>query len=403
MPKDFDANPPRYQPAAEAPDVAPQPPQAEVAPARPADAPADSPAEPKPRRRGPRRAILGLVAVLALGGIGWYGHDYWTVGRFMVETDDAYVQADFTVLAPKVGGYVAAVPVQDNAAVRAGEPLVVLEDGDYRDALRLAQAQLDAQQAALARIDSQAAAGDASIDEARARVEAAKATLAQADADLARYRRLASNDVATAQRLEAAQAADTSAAASVREAEAGVATAQANRAVTTAERAEAEAMIAGLEAQRDRAERDLGATVLRAPFDGTVGNLSVAVGDLVAPGKRLLAVVPLGEVYVEANFKETQIAELAPGTEVHLHFDAFPDRDVVGSVEGIAPASGAQFSLLPPENATGNFTTVVQRLPVRIRVPAAVAGEGWLRPGLSVQASADRRTSGEAPATVAAR
>ena len=147
-----------------------------------------------------------------------------------------------------------------------------------------------------------------------------------------------------------------------------------------AQKAEAEAMIAGYASSRDKAARDLDATVLRAPFDGTVGNLSVAAGDLVAPGKRLLAVVPLASVYVEANFKETQIAELAPGTAVHMHFDAFPDRDVIGRVEGIAPASGAQFSLLPPENATGNFTKVVQRVPVRIAVPAGRRRRGLAPP-----------------------
>jgi membrane fusion protein (multidrug efflux system) len=197
-------------------------------------------------------------------------------------------------------------------------------------------------------------------------------------------------------------AAAAAAAAQVREAEAGVATARANRAVIVAQKTEAQAMIAGLEAARDKAQRDLDATTLRAPFDGTVGNLSVAVGDLVTPGKRLLAVVPLDAVYVEANFKETQIAELRPGTEVELHFDAFPDRGVTGRIEGIAPASGAQFSLLPPENATGNFTKVVQRLPVRIAVPPEVAAEGWLRPGLSVTAFADVRT-GDAATAVAAR
>jgi membrane fusion protein (multidrug efflux system) len=277
----------------------------------------------------------------------------------------------------------------------------VLEDGDYRDALALAEAQLAAQHAAIGRIERQAEAADASVTQARARVDAAKATRTQTAADLARYQRLASRDVATAQKLEAAQAADTSAAAAVQEAEAGVATAQANVAVIAAQTAEAEATLGGLEASRAKAQRDLDATVIRAPFDGTVGNLSVAVGDLVAPGARLLAVVPLGQVYVEANFKETQIAELAPGTAVALSFDAFPDREVQGRVEGIAPASGSQFSLLPPENATGNFTKVVQRVPVRIAVPADVAAEGWMRPGLSVIAEADTRTAAPANAVAA--
>lgn len=394
MPKDFETAD-RQRDAAEAPRPA--------APAPAASAPSDAaPTEAAPQSPNRKRAILALLAAAALGVAGWYGYGYFTTGRFMVETDDAYVQADFAILAPKVTGYVAAVPAIDNSPVHAGDPLVTLQDGDYRDALALADAQLASQQAAVTRIDAQAAAADASVVQARARVDAAQASLTQTAADLARYQRLAQNDVASSQQLEAVQAGNAAAAASLREAEAGVATAEANRAVITSQKAEAQAMIAGLAASRDRAQRDLDATVVRAPFDGTVGNLSVAEGDLVSPGKRLLAVVPLTQVYVEANFKETQIAELRPGTEVHLTFDAFPDRDVVGHVVGVAPASGAQFSLLPPENATGNFTKIVQRVPVRIAVPADVAADGWLRPGLSVTAEADIRTGSETT-TAAAR
>ena len=393
MPKDYDANPTRPQPRADAPEPAPSPLRSTEAPQAEAPAP----------RRGRKRAVFALLAAAVLAAAAWYGYGYWTVGRFMVSTDDAYVHADFSILAPKITGYVAAVPVRENQPVRAGDPLVRLEDGDYRDALALAEAQLAAHRASIARIDRQAIAAEASVAQAQARVEAAQAALTQASADFARYRRLAESDVASAQRLEAAQAQQTTTAAALREAEAGVASAQAARAVIDAQRIEAQAMTAGFAASRDRAQRDLDATVIRAPFAGTVGNLSVAVGDLVAPGKRLLAVVPLDEVYVEANFKETQIARLAPGTEVHLKFDAFPDRDVVGRVEGLSPASGAQFSLLPPENATGNFTKIVQRVPVRISVPADIAAEGWLRPGLSVEAEADTRTTPAAPPAVAVR
>ena len=180
----------------------------------------------------------------------------------------------------------------------------------------------------------------------------------------------------------------------VREGEAGIAAAEARQNVAAAEKAEAVAAIQTLEAERHMAMNDLDATILRAPYDGVVGNLSVVQGDYVTPGKRLMAVIPLDAVYVDANFKETQIAELTPGTEVHLTVDAFPDRDVVGHVVGLAPASGAVFSLLPPENATGNFTKIVQRFPVRVSIPAEIAAEGWLRPGMSVIAKADIRTAG---------
>ncbi len=408
MPKDFADNRLRLQPQAEGAASAPQPlPQAvpETPPPAVVVDPAPDLSKPEQEKKsgGRRRIVLGLVALVILSLAAWYGHSYWTVGRFMVDTDDAYVQADFAVIAPKITGYVASVPATENRPVKAGDPLVVLDDGDYRDALALAAAQLAGQKASVARIDAQAQAADAGIDQARARVSAAEASLAQTAADLTRYQRLAKSDVTSQQQLEAVQAGNAAAAAALQEAQAGVATAEANRAVITAQKAEAEAMIAGYSASRDKAQRDLDATVLRAPFDGTVGNLSVAEGDLVAPGKRLLAVVPLHEVYIEANFKETQIAELGAGTKVTLTFDAFPGREVIGTIQGIAPASGAQFSLLPPENATGNFTKVVQRLPVRITVPDDVAAEGWLRPGLSVAASADIRTTGVPAAAVAAK
>ena len=361
---------------------------------------ADSPGSDKPARSGGggrKPLVLGAVAAFLLLVAGYYGFHWWSVGRFEVTTDDAYVQADFAILAPKVTGYVASVPARENATVAAGDPLVVLEDGDYRNALAQAEAQLAVQNASVIRIDRQSAAAEAGVRQAHARVDAARATADQAAADLDRYRRLASDDIASAQRLEAAEAADAAARAAVVEAEAGVATAEADTAAIVTQRTEATALLPGLEAARDRAQRDLDATVLRAPSAGVVGNLSVTAGDFVAPGRRLLAVVPLDKVYVEANFKETQIAELAPGTPVTVTVDAFPDHSVTGTVESVSPASGAVFSLLPPENATGNFTKVVQRVPVRIALPADVAAEGWLRPGLSVLVSADTRDS-SAPA-----
>lgn len=156
-------------------------------------------------------------------------------------------------------------------------------------------------------------------------------------------------------------------------------------------RAELDAALERAQAVRMRATGDLAATVIRAPFDGLVGNLSVSRGDFVTPGKRLMAVVPLTAVHIEANFKETQLADMTPGTPAHLVVDAFPDREVIGRVETIAPASGSVFSLPPPENATGNFTKAVQRAPVRISVTADIAAQGWLRPRLSGRAAAAER------------
>ncbi|WP_157982077.1 HlyD family secretion protein [Oceanicella sp. SM1341] len=342
---------------------------------------------------GRKRIILFAVLAAVIAGGAWYGYDYWTVGRFLEETDDAYVQADYTILSPKISGYVASVPVIDNQEVRKGDALVNMDDGDYRIALRQAEASLSAQRATVDRISQQVAAARVSIDQAQAELESARASAEFAQVDYDRYANLATTRAASVQQEQEARTTLATAKAGVKSAEAGVAAAKANLEVVKAEKTEAEASLAGLEAQRDQAQRDLDATVLRAPFDGVVGNTSVVAGDYISPGKRLLAVVPLSEIYIEANFKETQIGRLTPGTPVDIEVDAYPDRHVTGHVQGLSPASGAVFSLLPPENATGNFTKVVQRLPVRISVPRDVAEAGWLRPGLSVVVTADTRAA----------
>lgn len=340
-----------------------------------------------------RRAPFALVAVTAalLAAAGWYGHHWWTLGRFQVSTDNAYVRARFAWIAPKVAGYVAEVPVAENQRVEADATLVRLEDGDFRLALEAAEARIAAQRATIARLAREVEAAAAAVEQAQAALAAAEARRARAAADLERARALAARDFASRQQLDAARAEHAAAVAAVREAEAAGRAARAHVDTVRAAKAEAEAALRELAARRDRAARDLEATVLRAPFAGVVGNLSVAVGDYVAPGRRLLALVPLDRVYVEANFKETQIARLAPGTPVEIRVDAFPDRMIEGRVESLAPASGAEFSLLPPENATGNFTKIVQRVPVRVAIPPEIAAEGWLRPGLSVVATADLR------------
>ncbi|MEE3100246.1 MAG: HlyD family secretion protein, partial [Pseudomonadota bacterium] len=291
-----------------------------------AGARSDAPEAPKKRGRG---KLIPLVIALGLVGAGAYeGYGYWTDGRFMVSTDDAYVAVDFAQLAPKVSGYIARVDAVTNAHVAKGAPLVTLDDGDSRVALRVAEADIASQRAALIRLERQKEAAAAAVTQARARVAAAQASLAQAQADFARYNRLAANDVASGQKLDAARAAQATAEANLQEAQAGVVSASAQISVYDAQKGEVDAALARAEAARDQAARNLADTVIRAPYDGVVGNLSIAVGDYVTPGKRLLAVVPLGSVHVDANFKETELADMVPGTPVTLAVDAYPDRTV---------------------------------------------------------------------------
>lgn len=347
----------------------------------------------RPRKPRKKRLVLFLVALAAIISLGWFGWNWWTTGRFEVSTDDAYVGADYASLAPKVSGYVAEVPVADNEAVEKGDALVLLDDGDYRVRLKIAAANVAAKRAARDRITSQIGQARAAIGGASADVDSANAMLTQADANLARYENLAKSDFASRQKLEASRAAQATARAAVAAREAGRKEAEAALDVAIASEAEAEAALNGAEAEREQATRDLEAATIRAPFDGVVGNLAAAAGDYVQPGARLLAVMPLSEVYIDANFKETQIAELSVGAPVEVYVDAYPDRTFTGHIRSFAPATGSMFSLLPPENATGNFTKVVQRLPVRISVPEKIAAKGWLRPGLSVFITADSRAA----------
>ncbi len=351
------------------------------------------PAQPPKRKR--RKIVPLLILAGLLAAAGNYGWEWWTTGRFLISTDDAYVGVDMAVMAPKVSGYVAAVPVAETQQVKAGDPVVVIDDGDYRVRLQAAEATLAAKRAALSRIGAQIAQARAAILGAEANESAARASLAQAEADFDRYQRLAKSDFASGQKLEAARAAAETARAAVAARAAEIEEAKAALSVVEASRGEAEAAIAGAEADRAQAQRDLDAATIRAPVDGVIGNLSVTAGDFVAPGARLLAVAPLSAVFIDANFKETQLEALTPGAPVHVEVDAYPGRGFTAHVVGFAPATGAMFSLLPPENATGNFTKVVQRVPVRIEIPAELRDAGWLRPGLSVVVTADRRSHSE--------
>lgn len=366
-----------------------RPEEARAAPASVSPPAADAP----PVRRSRRRALfLGAALVVALG-TGWAGFEYMTAWRFQVSTDNAYVGADIALIAPKVAGYVASVPVTANAHVQAGDVLVQLDDRDYRVAVDQARARIGTQDATIARLARQVEAGAASIDQAEAQLASARADEARAAADFERTTKLADNKFASQQSLDSARADRDKTHAATLAAQASLVSARANIDVLKAQKVEAERTRAELEAALAKAQLDLDATTLRAPFDGIVGNKAVQVGDYVSAGKRLAALVGDRAAYVDANFKETQIAGLKPGQAVELKLDTDPRHPITGVVESIAPAAGQVFSLLPPENATGNFTKIVQRVPVRISVPDEALASGRLRPGLSVEAVVDTRTT----------
>jgi membrane fusion protein, multidrug efflux system len=282
--------------------------------------------------------------------------------RSHVSTDNAQVDGHIVPILPKVGGFVAEVRTDENQQVRAGDVLVVLDDRDYRARLQQADADLAV---ALANVSSPRRVGQAD-----AAVRQAQANADKAHQDLERIRELASQDIASKQQLDAAEA-------NVQSADAALAAAQAAL-------VGADARVASARAQRDQAALNLAYTRLTAPASGVVAKKSVEVGQLVQPGQPLFAVVPLADVWLTANLKETEVANVKPGNPVDFTVDAYGGRHFRGHVESIAPATGARFSMLPPDNATGNFTKVVQRIPVRVRPDGPVDPAHPLRPGMSV-------------------
>jgi membrane fusion protein (multidrug efflux system) len=374
-------------------------PNAKVAPAieapNPPTEPATSPPAEAPakKKRSARSLLLPIIALGLLGAGAWYGYDYWTDGRFMISTDDAYVQADMAFISPKISGYVDQVKVTENQQVKAGDPLLVVDNGDYKIAVAQAEAQIATLSKTLDRIDAQTEAARASLEQAQAQKTADQAAAANAARVQARAAQLLKTHVGTQAQLDDAQTAVEQANAALVGADAQIAAAEANIGVLQAQRAETASTLASLQLARDKAARDLSFTVLRAPYDGVVGNRSVEQGDLISPGQKLAVIVPMDKLYIVANFKETQLARLVPGEKVRISVDAIDGQDFEGTVSSLAPASGAVFSLLPPENATGNFTKVVQRVPVRIDVPADVLKTGKLRAGLSVVVAVDSRTA----------
>jgi membrane fusion protein (multidrug efflux system) len=350
------------------------------APAPSADAGSET---SKPKSALRRKILIGVAAVAALAVI-YFGIHYMVVGRYLVTTDDAYVRANNTTMGAKIAGHVSRIAVGDNTRVGAGNVVFEIDDGDYRLAVESAQAKVATQEATIARIGRQVAAQDSVVVQAKAQLASAEANTKRAQADFGRQEELSSKGFASKATFDVSQAGRDQAVASVQGAQATLEAAQAQVDVIKAQKAEAEGQLQELRAALAKAVRDLSFTTVRAPVDGIFSNRIVNVGDYVQPGQRLANVVPLDDVYIDANYKETQLNRLKPGQHVQITVDGVSGRTIRGIVDSLAPASGSVFTLLPPDNATGNFTKVVQRVPVRIRVPFSVARENLLRPGMSV-------------------
>ncbi|KAF1047845.1 MAG: Multidrug export protein EmrA [Herbaspirillum frisingense] len=332
-------------------------------------------------------AILVIVAVAA---IAWLAH-WLTVGRYIESTDDAYVGGDITVIAPKVAGNIETVLVKDNQAVHAGELLVKLDDRDYQAALAKARAAVAAQEAALANLEAERRLQESVIDQGRAGVSATAAETARARDDQARYQSLSAKSAVSLQSAQKADADYKQAQANGQKAQAALNAAQRQLDVIATQKQRVQAALQQAQAEKNLAELNLAYTELRAPVDGVIGNRRARVGAYATIGAQLLSVVPAQGLWVDANFKESQIAHLKEGQTVIIKADVLPGEEFRGHVLSLAPATGAQFSVLPAENATGNFTKIVQRVPVRVALDGEAARLGKLRPGLSVTAEVDQR------------
>ncbi|HXN42721.1 MAG TPA: HlyD family secretion protein [Xanthobacteraceae bacterium] len=355
---------------------------------KPATAPAAAAVSAAPKSGKRKLVLMGIGTLLALAAAS-YGVHYVLVGRFLVSTDDAYVRANNTTLGARVSGHIAAILPGDNALVRTGDVIFRIDDGDYRIAVDSARTKIATQQATIDRIGRQVTALESAVEQARAQVASADAALKRAGLDFDRQQALSTKGFASRATFEVSEAGRDQGVAAVKSAQAAYDAARDNVEVTRAQQAEARAQLAELQTSLAKAERDLGFTSVRAPVDGTFSNRLVNTGDFVVVGQRLGNVVPLNDVFIDANFKETQLKRIRPGQPVTISVDAYGHRKFSGVVDSISPAAGSVFTLLPPDNATGNFTKIVQRLPVRVRVPKDVAKQNLLRAGMSVYVTVD--------------
>ncbi|WP_028134279.1 HlyD family secretion protein [Bradyrhizobium japonicum] len=346
----------------------------------------------RPSRQAIRRAAFGLVLAIGVAVAGDFGYDYLKTGRYLESTDDAYVKADSTIIAPKVSGYIAKVLVSDNERVRAGQTLAEIDDRDFKTALEQAKADVAAAEASVRNIDAQLELQQPIIEQSTADVTAANANLKFAQEERARYDDLMKSGSGTIQRAQQTDAALRASSAQLQHAKSGLVAAQRKVDVLTTQRAQATAQLERARAAAQQAALNLSYTEITAPVEGTVGARSLRVGQYVQAGTQLMAVVPLDAVYVVANFKETQLTHMRPGQPVELRVDSFRNKTLRGHVDSLSPASGLEFALLPPDNATGNFTKIVQRVPVKI-VLDDHSLSGLLRPGMSAVPTVDTKAT----------
>jgi membrane fusion protein, multidrug efflux system len=343
-----------------------------------------------------KQLAIAAGAVLLIAAAAGYGNYYWRTGRFLVSTDDAYVQAHSVLISPKVSGYLSEAPVDDNQPVKAGEVLARIDPRDYQTALDQAHANVAAAQAAIDTLNQQIDQQMLVVEQSRHQVASDQAALVFSQQDFQRYTQLAKDGWGTVQRSEQAQADIREKDATLQHDLAVVSAAERQIGVFKAQVTQATATLAQQQAMEHQAELNLSYTIITAPVDGTVGVRTLRVGQYVQAGTQLMAVVPLQSVYIVANYKETQLTDVRPGQPVTINVDTFPGAKVSGHVDSVAPASGQEFALLPPDNATGNFTKIVQRIPVKIVVSANDPLANLLRPGMSVEPTIDTQPVGSA-------
>jgi membrane fusion protein (multidrug efflux system) len=338
----------------------------------------------RPSRKAIQRAVLALALGLGVAAAADFGYGYLTTGRYLETTDDAYVKADSTIISPKISGYIAQVLVGDNEKVKAGQLLARIDDRDFQAARSQAHADVDASAAAVRNLDAQIALQQPIIEQGTADVAAAEANLKFAQEEQARYDGLMKTGSGTIQRAQQTDAALRANTAQLQHSKSGLQAAERKVDVLTTDRAKAVAQLDRARAVEQQAALNLSYTEITAPVDGTVGARSLRVGQFVQAGTQLMAVVPLDAVYVVANFKETQLTHVRNGQPVEVEIDSFHGTRLRGHVDSLSPASGLEFALLPPDNATGNFTKIVQRVPVKI-VLDDHSLTGLLRPGMSAE------------------